>query len=120
LDIGAIIAAIGGVFAWLGAAIGFTKNALDTTKSATELFDSGKRLLHIAEPDTSKSPETEVPPTDIEVERARAAADLIRSYAFFGFLEYLLWATKAIVVILALTRWFDTMTRWYRPRKNEE
>ncbi len=120
MDVGAIIAAISAFFASLGAAIGFTKNALDTTKSATELFDSGKRLLHIAEPDESEAADTEAPPTDAEVARARAAADLIRSYAVFGFLEYLLWATRAIIVMLALTRWVDTMTRWYAPRKNEE
>jgi len=34
------------------------------------------------------------------IERTRAAADLVRSFALFGFLEYLLWATQAVFLFL--------------------
>ena len=112
-----IVTIIGGALGWLGAAIGFTRNTLDTTKAATDVFETGKNLLHIGS-GTDVAAKAE-PVTDIAVQRARAAADLIRSYTVFGFLEYLLWATKLVVGVWALMRWCETAQRWFRPAKND-
>lgn len=87
-------------------ALDVRKTSLDATEAATEMFNSGKKLLHIDTPDKD-----EEPVTDPEVARAHAAADLIRSYAFFGLLEYLLWATRAIAVIWAVTHLADNALR---------
>lgn len=67
-------------------------------------------------PKQTKLPEIALEPvTDREVARAHAAADLIRSYALFGLLEYLLWATRAVVVMWAVMHWIDSAMRRFSP-----
>jgi len=51
-----------------------------------------------------------------EIERARAAADLLRSYIPFGFLEYLLWTTRAVVLVTVMLKLLDFFARRYPPK----
>ncbi len=97
---------IGPVIVGIRQFLGLTQDTIKTTQSATEALNAGKRLLHISadDADAGADQDTGSEPTDRDVERARAMADLIRSFAIFGFLEYLLWATRAVLMLVALLR----------------
>ncbi len=99
----AIIAALAGL-PILKQLIDVVNGSLDLTKKVREdLFHDSEKALQ--QPDSDEH----------AVERARAAADLLRSYALFGFLEYLLWLGKALVLLNVLAQWFRLMDRYLPP-----
>lgn len=118
LGIGGAFTAIGGFIYWLRQVLGLTKE-LETTKTAQDAFGAGQRLLRL--PNAPKRPDqdeqSQSGPIDAqEIERARAAADLLRSYIPFGFLEYLLWATRAVVLVTVMLKLLDFFARRYPPK----
>jgi hypothetical protein len=62
-----------------------------TSEHAKNMYEAGLRIVNSSE--AQKEPATE---------RARALAGLLRSYIPFGILEYLYWATRVVIVSIAL------------------
>lgn len=118
------------IVAWLAGirqALGFIRDVLgakkdfETTKGATAVFDVGKRLLRIPAPDIDDETAAKdaAAVDELSIKRARAAADLIRSYSLFGALEYMRWATQAALIIYTINRTVDRFTRAFKPRRRE-
>lgn len=87
-------------------------SGLNTTKNATDAFNGLQKLLpQIFRGKDEPKEEGEEPdlPPDYAVERVRAGADMMRSYAVFGFLEFAAWAGKAIFAYLMFSRLLDYM-----------
>lgn len=93
-------------------------SGLNTTKTATETFTSMQKLLpqiHRGKDELKEEGEGPDLSPDYAAERARAGADMMRSYAVFGFLEFAVWAGKAIFAYLMFSRLLDYMQRlWSR------
>ncbi len=105
INVGAIIAWIVAAFPVLKLVLDFTKEGLDATKTAQEVFKREEEPLQLPSAD------------DKAVERARAMADLLRSYALFGFLEYLLWATRGVLLIATFWKMLTFWERVFAPKR---
>lgn len=97
MDIGSILAGLGGAATILKQVFDLFNSGLEATKNAQQTFAAGERLLQ-PPADTPETPEQ-------ATARARALADLLRSYALFGLLEYLLWATRATLAVVVFAQW---------------
>ncbi len=115
---GPVFAIIGGVIFWLRQMLGLTKE-LETTKTAQDAFGAGQRLLRLPgapkRPDQGEQDQSGAVDSQ-DIERARATADLLRSYIPFGFLEYLLWTTRAVVLVTVMLKLLDFFARRYPPK----
>jgi len=107
IDFGGIIAGIVAAFSLFKSLLDFTKTGLDTTKTAQEVFKREEEPLRLPGAD------------DKAVERARAMADLLRSYALFGFLEYLLWATRNVLLIVTFWKMLASWERLLSSKKRD-
>jgi hypothetical protein len=59
----------------------------------------------------------ELPDTDeLDIRRAHAVADVVRSYALIGFLDYLVWATKVAGLVALFAHWVKFTERFDRPQ----
>src|SRR5438876_1038852 len=94
---------LGRIFRWVATILpqlfNWFNQGLNTTKTATDTFVSVQKLLpqiHRGKDEPkAEDEETDLPP-DYAAERVRAASDMMRSYVVFGFLEFAVWAGKAI------------------------
>lgn len=92
IDIPTILAWALTIFRWLQELLGFGKGALETAKTAKELFEG------VQEQVSSKDEKEQ----EKGLERARIVSELLRSYALFGFLEYLYRTTMALLALIII------------------
>jgi hypothetical protein len=101
---GVIVAILGPILTFLT----FSKPILDWLNSA---FDFRKNTGDLFAAANDPLQDTTSAADDHVIERAHAAADLLRAYSRFGFLEYLIWMSRAVIALLFISRWFASIER---------
>lgn len=94
------------LFRWLQQILGFGKGALETAKTATAIFNDTKALIESPEKDKKEK----------GIEQARIVAELLRSYALFGLLEYLYRTTIVLLYLLILREAHRMMQEAFRKK----
>lgn len=103
------------IVVWILQAFPYFKSGMETTKLATDTVDSVRKMFPLikrGDDEPIGDDEIELPP-DYAAERVHAAADLLRSYAFFGLLETIVWIAKMTFTYLLIARYIDYMLRKY-------
>jgi hypothetical protein len=109
MGVNAVIGIVGAMILGAVRYLNSTKETLDAVKAGTDIFGLIKRLLHFGAKDET--------PTESEIERARILTGALRGLAPLGLLEYLLWATKAVIAVFMVVRYLEWIQRfWSAPR----
>lgn len=106
IDIPTLLAWAPVIFRWLQEILGFGKGALETAKTAKELFEGVQEQVSSKDEKEQKA----------GIERAHILSELLRSYALFGFLEYLYRTTMALLVFLMMRQALEILRQAKRQK----